>query len=165
MSREAMEMALNALTAWDARGRLRVIEALRAALAQPKQKSLAQIKEDRRIAWGNRNFTKCNCDHIEYCAHCFPFDFRKGGYWDQQEALAQPDHLSDCAVHNEPAYPAGECDCKLPVAWADRHDVEREGHDFHVSRQQPAKDGVPLYAAPPAPTKLITVGGVLEQAG
>lgn len=36
-----------------------------------------------------------------------------------------------------------------PVAWADRHDVEREGHDFHVSRQQPAKDGVPLYTAPP----------------
>jgi hypothetical protein len=34
-----------------------------------------------------------------------------------------------------------------PVAWADTHDVEREGHDFHVSRQQPAKDGVPLYAA------------------
>jgi hypothetical protein len=21
-------------------------------------------------------------------------------------------HASDCAVHNEPAYPAGECDCK-----------------------------------------------------
>ena len=20
-------------------------------------------------------------------------------------------HLSDCAVHNEPAYPAGPCDC------------------------------------------------------
>ena len=25
-------------------------------------------------------------------------------------------HDSDCAVHNEPAYPAGECDCRvLPV--------------------------------------------------
>ena len=35
-----------------------------------------------------------------------------------------------------------------PVAWADKHDVEREGHDFWVSRQQPAKDGVPLYTAP-----------------
>ena len=34
-----------------------------------------------------------------------------------------------------------------PVAWADKHDVEREGHDFWVSRQQPAKDGVPLYTA------------------
>ena len=27
-------------------------------------------------------------------------------------ALAQPEHWSDCAVYNEPAYPAGECDCK-----------------------------------------------------
>jgi hypothetical protein len=25
--------------------------------------------------------------------------------------LAQPEHWSDCAVHSEPAYPAGECDC------------------------------------------------------
>ena len=33
------------------------------------------------------------------------------------------------------------------VAWADKRDVEREGHDFWVSRQQPAKDGVPLYTA------------------
>ena len=23
------------------------------------------------------------------------------------------EHASDCAVHNEPAYPAGPCDCKL----------------------------------------------------
>ena len=36
-----------------------------------------------------------------------------------------------------------------PVAWADKYDIDREGHDFHVSRQQPAKDGVPLYTAPP----------------
>ena len=36
-----------------------------------------------------------------------------------------------------------------PVAWADKHDIDRQGHDFHVSRQQPAKDGVPLYTAPP----------------
>ena len=28
-------------------------------------------------------------------------------------------HWSDCAVHNEPAYPKGECDCGgfNPVAW------------------------------------------------
>jgi hypothetical protein len=35
----------------------------------------------------------------------------------------------------------------VPVAWADKHDIEREGHDFYVNRQQPAKDGVPLYTA------------------
>ena len=28
-------------------------------------------------------------------------------------------HWSDCAVHSEPAYPKGECDCGgfSPVAW------------------------------------------------
>ena len=36
-----------------------------------------------------------------------------------------------------------------PVAWADKYDIERDGHDFWVSRQQPAKNGVPLYTAPP----------------
>ena len=64
-------------------------------------------------------------------------------------------HWSDCAVHSEPAYPAGECDCggvqpeQEPVAWADKFDIDREGQDFWVSRQKPAKDGVPLYTAPP----------------
>jgi len=36
-----------------------------------------------------------------------------------------------------------------PVAWADRFDIDRDGHDFWVNRQEPAKDGVPLYTAPP----------------
>jgi hypothetical protein len=64
-------------------------------------------------------------------------------------------HWSDCAVHSEPAYPAGECDCggvqpeQEPVAWADKFDIDREGQDLWVSRQKPAKDGVPLYTAPP----------------
>jgi hypothetical protein len=26
-------------------------------------------------------------------------------------ASIHDEHLSDCAVHNEPAYPGGECDC------------------------------------------------------
>lgn len=28
--------------------------------------------------------------------------------------MSQPDkiHQSDCAIYNEPAYPAGECDCE-----------------------------------------------------
>jgi hypothetical protein len=41
-----------------------------------------------------------------------------------------------------------------PVAWADKYDIEREGHDFYVNRQQPTKDGVPLYTAPPQHKKL-----------
>ena len=36
-----------------------------------------------------------------------------------------------------------------PVAWADKVDIDRDGHDLWVSRQEPAKDGVPLYTAPP----------------
>ena len=40
-NKEAMQMALDALVNWDARSRLRVIEALRAALAQPERKPLS----------------------------------------------------------------------------------------------------------------------------
>ena len=36
-----------------------------------------------------------------------------------------------------------------PVAWADKVDIDRDGHDLWVSRQKPAKDGVPLYTTPP----------------
>ena len=35
------------------------------------------------------------------------------------------------------------------MAWADKVDIDRDGHDLWVSRQEPAKDGVPLYTAPP----------------
>ena len=38
---EAMKMALDALVDWDARGRLRIIEALRTALAQPEPEPVA----------------------------------------------------------------------------------------------------------------------------
>lgn len=30
-------------------------------------------------------------------------------------AISASEHKSDCAVHNEPAYPAGPCDCKLEI--------------------------------------------------
>lgn len=36
-----------------------------------------------------------------------------------------------------------------PVAWADKYDLDREGHDFWVSRQANVRTGVPLYTAPP----------------
>lgn len=37
-------------------------------------------------------------------------------------------HASDCAVHNEPAYPAGPCDCG---ATPDPRDVEVLARQFH----------------------------------
>jgi hypothetical protein len=83
---------------------------------------------------------RANCANCARCGEKNPAEIH----------TCTPMHWSDCAVHSEPAYPAGECDCGLvPVAWADKHDIEREGHDFYVNRQQPAKDGVPLYTAPP----------------
>lgn len=87
---------------------------------------------------------RANCANCARCGEKNPADIH----------TCTPMHWSDCAVHREPAYPAGECDCGLvPVAWADKHDIEREGHDFYVNRQQPAKDGVPLYTAPPQKKK------------
>jgi hypothetical protein len=35
-----------------------------------------------------------------------------------------------------------------PVGYADKYDLEREGHDFWVSRQE-GKHTTPLYTAPP----------------
>ncbi len=51
-------------------------------------------------------------------------------------ALAQPDVPESCFGETK------------PVAWADKADIDRVGHDFWVSRQKPAKDGIPLYFAP-----------------
>lgn len=33
------------------------------------------------------------------------------GMLKQEQQQQQTQHWSDCAVHSEPAYPAGECDC------------------------------------------------------
>jgi len=57
-------------------------------------------------------------------------------------------HWSDCAVHNEPAYPNGECDCggytePEAVAWMWKDGTLTSDPDF--------ADGTwtPLFAAPP----------------
>jgi len=60
-------------------------------------------------------------------------------------ALAQPEHWSDCAVHNEPAYPAGECDCKLPVAWWNK--IKNAVSTDPYYRKD--KECIPLYTALP----------------
>ena len=36
---------------------------------------------------------------------------RQGGFQAKRKMAADKLHWSDCAVHNGPAYPAGECDC------------------------------------------------------
>lgn len=39
-------------------------------------------RQRRQAAWEGRDLS-CKCDpHIEYCDHCFPPEFRKGGMWD-----------------------------------------------------------------------------------
>lgn len=87
-----------------------------------------------------------------------------------KEVLAQPEqepvaHWSDCAVHSEPAYPKGECDCggfaappqrteQEPVAW-----MHVQGNYKEPSFRGLADDEVergweqyPLYNTPPQRT-------------
>lgn len=72
-------------------------------------------------------------------------------------------HASDCAVHNAPALPVGECDCGAatpaqsaePVATAYR--VERKGHvHWEISRHGDLINGQKLYTAPqPSQTAVV----------
>jgi hypothetical protein len=64
-------------------------------------------------------------------------------------------HASDCAVHNGPAYPAGECDCGVlqePVArvtgvYGGRFTYEP------LNRAMILPIGMALYSAPPKPAQ------------
>jgi hypothetical protein len=47
--RELLELALDALEAWNARRRLRIMEALRARLAQPEKEPVAWVVYDSEI--------------------------------------------------------------------------------------------------------------------
>ena len=40
-----------------------------------------------------------------------------GGYQAKRKMAADKLHWSDCAVHNGPAYPKGECDCGATEPW------------------------------------------------
>ena len=60
-------------------------------------------------------------------------------------------HASDCAVHNEPAYPKGQCNCvaqpeQEPVLWAmpDGKTVDKWALQFYGGQV-----GKPLYTTPP----------------
>ena len=99
-----------------------------------------------------------------------PLQVRHGYDWSRleaqikelEEALAQPTHCqctackngilhaSDCAVHNGPAYPAGECDCGVlqePVAYVTGTYVGRFTYDL-INRATILPIGTAFYAAP-----------------
>jgi len=72
-------------------------------------------------------------------------------------------HASDCAVHNGPAYPAGECDCGVaqePVAWCIKYGgvllyaegslskKEVEGN-FARNFNEGLSEIIPFYTTPP----------------
>ncbi len=53
----------------------------------------------------------------------------------QQTLAALNTHASDCALHNEPAYPAGECDCHLSaLSEAEKRDKEFSSKEARYSR-------------------------------
>lgn len=61
-------------------------------------------------------------------------------------------HASDCAVHNEPAYPKGECDCgaqsaqqQEPAFWTRK----QWGMDREFCEKPFTTDWEPLYTTPP----------------
>ena len=81
-----------------------------------------------------------------------------------EEALAQPDgcqcpackvtpHASDCAVHNEPAYPKNACDCgaqpeQEPVAWVVQYAHDHKDIDFYEPDIEDLPVGTKLYTSP-----------------
>jgi hypothetical protein len=64
-------------------------------------------------SWQSPNASLKSTDSLSITRHSSNGSFLVLGYLDGQLefVLMYCRHLSDCAVHNEPAYPAGECDC------------------------------------------------------
>jgi hypothetical protein len=72
-----------------------------------------------------------------------------GGFPAKRAMAADKLHWSDCAVHNGPAYPAGECDCGVaqePVACVQDLDEVKRKHLVY-EKGMDWKD--PLYTTPP----------------
>jgi hypothetical protein len=72
-----------------------------------------------------------------------------------------PKHWSDCAVHSEPAYPKGECDCGgyEPVAIIHRNEYNEyrlEPHDSFDIKSIPFNVDVPLFKSSPQQYKPLT---------
>lgn len=103
----------------------------------------------------------------------------------QQAALTQPQaqqaktcHDSDCSVHNEPAYPAGPCDCgfeaqqaaAVPAGLLEPHVVEAAALAYEMSPCHdligPMEDALraAIAAAPPAPVLPLSAWQPIETA-
>jgi hypothetical protein len=120
---EALKMALHTLVLWDERCRLRVIAAIKQALAQPAQKPVARIAvleaALNEIASAGMSPSPEMSDDGKTAWHASQA-WRFIGIAARAIELALAPvaerccyHDSDCAVHNMPAYPAGPCDCSL----------------------------------------------------
>jgi len=68
-----------------------------------------------------------------------------GGFHAKRAAAADKLHWSDCAVHNGPAYPAGECDCG--AAQDGKCKLCVDGCAACDARAQPAQEPVALRDA------------------
>lgn len=99
------------------------IEAFAKLVAAKEREALAQEQEP--VAWpcliAEADFSQ---DTVTLTMQCTDYKVSAGKHWlsttppqrTEQEPVA---HWSDCAVHSEPAYPKGECDCGGIVAVAD----------------------------------------------
>jgi hypothetical protein len=81
-----------------------------------------------------------------------------GGFQAKRAAAADKLHWSDCAVHNAPAYPAGECDCDarlskyaetlLEEATRSCNNIdEQRALDALMREAQPAQEPVAVISA------------------
>ena len=107
---------------------LEVEEALRACLAQPEQYDQTELELCKKCGW--------KAVWPDGCLVC-------------EKQKAQLKHWSDCAVHSEPAYPAGECDCggvqPEPVVW---HEPGAYGNVTIYEKWAKENGWLPLYTTP-----------------
>ncbi len=50
----------------------------RVGWARTEHADILRTKLRRVEFWESRDLTKCECDHNEYCEHCWPLELRKG---------------------------------------------------------------------------------------
>lgn len=94
----------------------------------------AKQMEENSILGGDPLLETCTCTRIEtefsqMCDYCQELEKKHPGYfagletsWTGTNSRVGDGHDSDCATHNEPAYPSGDCDCS-PVSNKDMRDT------------------------------------------